>query len=122
MITPEELQERDRKEAAEERARQAAIDEATADWNPVGDKVVLATMKPTGQRAGKDSVLYKPDTAEKKGRLARVVRVGPEAALVKPHDRVYCGTYSGAIVDVEGHSLLIVSEGDLLLIEQRHAE
>ena len=119
-MTTTEIDGRLETEAREEADRQAAIDQAMRGWTPAGDKLVLAITKLLERKvgslvlAGQNSPLG--DKVERRGRLARVVAAGPEAT-VAVNARVYCSSYAGAVIEVDGHSLLVLSESDVLLTE-----
>jgi co-chaperonin GroES (HSP10) len=110
--------------ALEEQAeleRHKAIDAAIAGWMPTGDKIALATIAVTEKRVGS---IVTPgqksplgEKVERRGRLARVVAVGPEATITIG-TKVYCSTFAGAVIEIDGHSILVISEGELLFVEQ----
>jgi co-chaperonin GroES (HSP10) len=105
----------------DEAARHVAIDAAVKGWQPRANKVLLATLAPVERRT--ESGLHLPgknspmgDKVERKGRLARVVAAGPDAT-VEVGTRVYCSSFAGALVEIDGHSLLVIAEDELLLVE-----
>lgn len=104
----------------DEIARHAAIDVAVKTWRPRGDRVLLAKVRPVEKKVGSIVVPGQGspmgDKIERKGLLARVVAVGPDATL-DVNDRVYCSSFQGAVVEIDGHSLLVISEAELLLNE-----
>jgi co-chaperonin GroES (HSP10) len=114
--------ERERQER-DEADRHAEIDAAVKGWTPTGDKVALATLRVTEKKVGS---LVTPgergpmgDKIERRGRLARVVAIGPQS-IARVGQRVYCASFAGAAIEVDGHSLLIVSDSELLLMEDDH--
>ncbi len=67
--------------------------------------------------------LYIPDTAKEKPQQGEVVAVGPGrttdqgqliAPTLKAGDKVLYGKYSGTEVTIEGESVLILRESDVL--------
>lgn len=123
MREPEQtaLQQQLAREAKAERDRHAAIDQLVATWTPTGDRVALAKIRELERLtesgiviAGQNSVMG--DKVERRGMLARVIAVGPEATL--PRDaRVYCANFAGAVLEIGGHAILIVRESELLMVE-----
>lgn len=105
----------------EETARQGEVDRAIAGWSPSGDRIALDVVRVLERRAG---LIVTPgqnsphgDKVDRRGRLARVVAVGPEATTVAVGQRVYCSSFAGAVVEIDGHPLIVVSESELLLVE-----
>ena len=88
---------------------------------PLEDRVVI---KPTEEAETMRGGLYIPDTAKEKPQQGEIVAVGPgrfEDGKRVPLDvqvgnRVLYGKYSGTEVTVEGDSLLILRESDILAI------
>ena len=88
---------------------------------PLADRVVV---KPTEEAETMRGGLYIPDTAKEKPQQGEIVAVGPgrfEDGKRVPLDvqvgnRVLYGKYSGTEVTVEGDSLLILRESDILAI------
>lgn len=88
---------------------------------PLADRVVI---KPLDDAETMRGGLYIPDTAKEKPQQGEVVAVGPgrfEDGKRIPLDvsvgnRVLYGKYSGTEVTVEGDSLLILRESDILAI------
>ena len=88
---------------------------------PLEDRVVI---KPTEEAETMRGGLYIPDTAKEKPQQGEIVAVGPgrfEDGKRIPLDvqvgnRVLYGKYSGTEVTVEGDSLLILRETDILAI------
>ncbi len=88
---------------------------------PLADRVVV---KPLEEAETMRGGLYIPDTAKEKPQQGEIVAVGPGriedgkriALDVKPGDRVLYGKYSGTEVTVEGDSLLILRESDILAV------
>ena len=88
---------------------------------PLADRVVV---KPLEEAETMRGGLYIPDTAKEKPQQGEIVAVGPgrfEDGKRVPLDvqvgnRVLYGKYSGTEVTVEGDSLLILRESDILAI------
>ncbi|MEP7384761.1 MAG: co-chaperone GroES [Gemmatimonadota bacterium] len=88
---------------------------------PLADRVVIKPLEDAETMRGG---LYIPDTAKEKPQQGEVVAVGPgrfEDGKRIPLDvsvgnRVLYGKYSGTEVTVEGDSLLILRESDILAI------
>jgi chaperonin GroES len=88
---------------------------------PLADRVVI---KPLDDAETMRGGLYIPDTAKEKPQQGEIVAVGPgrfEDGKRIPLDvavgnRVLYGKYSGTEVTVEGDSLLILRESDILAI------
>ncbi|MEO8483342.1 MAG: hypothetical protein ABI634_14105 [Acidobacteriota bacterium] len=103
----------------DEAARHQDIDRVVAAWTPRGDRLVLARMRPLERRhgslviPGRDSVMG--DRVKTEGMLFRVVKAGPDA-VTSVGAQVYCASFAGAMVDVDGHALLVIKEEELLLV------
>lgn len=89
---------------------------------PLGDKVIVRPMDAEVTTAGG---IVLPDAAQEKPLQGRVLSVGDGRLLadgsrasqeVSEGDRVLYGMYAGSEVSVEGTSLLILSEDDILAI------
>jgi chaperonin GroES len=89
-------------------------------FRPLHDRVVV---KPTEQETKTAGGIIIPDTAKEKPMQGEVVAVGPGArgddgkvtALdVKAGDKVLYGKWSGTEVKIEGVTLLIMRESDLM--------
>lgn len=88
---------------------------------PLADRVVV---KPLEEAETMRGGLYIPDTAKEKPQQGEIVAVGPgrfEDGKRVPLDvqvgnRVLYGKYSGTEVTVDGDSLLILRESDILAI------
>ena len=89
---------------------------------PLGDKVVIKRLEAEETTAGG---IVLPDTAQEKPQQGRVLSVGDGKLLgdgtragheVSEGDRVLYGKYSGTEVEVDGESLLIMSEDDVMAI------
>ena len=93
----------------------------TVKVGPLGDRVLLRSLEETGQTRGG---LFIPDSAKEKPQQGEILAVGPgrfdEGERVpmdlKVGDRVLFGKYSGAEVVIEGESLLILRETDVLAV------
>ena len=89
---------------------------------PLGDKVVVRPMEAEETTAGG---IVLPDAAQEKPRQGRILSVGDGRLNqngsrsdheVTEGDRVLYSLYTGTEVAVDGESLLIMSEGDILAI------
>ena len=89
---------------------------------PLGDKVVLRPLEAEEMTAGG---IVLPDAAQEKPRQGKVLSVGDGCLNqdgsrsqheVTEGDRVLYSQYSGTEVAVDGESLLIMSESDILAI------
>ncbi|MDG2208268.1 MAG: co-chaperone GroES [Pirellulales bacterium] len=89
---------------------------------PLGDKVVLRPLEAEEMTAGG---IVLPDAAQEKPRQGKVLSVGDgrlnqdgsrSQHEVTEGDRVLYSQYSGTEVTVDGESLLIMSESDILAI------
>ena len=89
---------------------------------PLGEKVVVKRLAAEETTAGG---IVLPDTAQERPREGRVLSVGdgrllPDGARaahqVSEGDRVVFGSYAGTEVEVNGETLLILSEDEILAI------
>ncbi|HEU4988419.1 MAG TPA: co-chaperone GroES [Gemmatimonadaceae bacterium] len=88
---------------------------------PLADRVVIKPMEETEQMRGG---LYIPDTAKEKPQQGEIVAVGPGKfeegkrvpMEVKVGDKVLYGKYSGTEVTVDGETVLILRESDILAV------
>jgi chaperonin GroES len=87
---------------------------------PLADRVVVKPLEESETMRGG---LYIPDTAKEKPQQGEVVAVGPGrttdqgqliAPTLKAGDKVLYGKYSGTEVTIEGESVLILRESDVL--------
>ncbi|MEX2153600.1 MAG: co-chaperone GroES [Gemmatimonadaceae bacterium] len=89
--------------------------------NPLSDRVVIRALEETETMRGG---LYIPDTAKEKPQQGEIVAVGPGRFEkdkrvpmdVKVGDKVLYGKYSGTEVTIDGATLLILRESDVLAI------
>jgi chaperonin GroES len=90
---------------------------------PLGDRVVLKIVEQEEKTRG--GILL-PDTAKEKPQKGEVLAVGTGKMLdngekipldVKVGDKVIFGRYSGTEVKIEGEEYLIVSERDILAVD-----
>jgi chaperonin GroES len=95
---------------------------ATTKIQPLSDRVVVRPLDEGEQMRGG---LYIPDTAKEKPQQGEIIAVGPGrvsdqgerlAPDVKAGDKVLYGKYSGTEVTVDGESLLILRESDVLAV------
>jgi chaperonin GroES len=88
---------------------------------PLADRVVVRSLEATGQTRGG---LFIPDSAKEKPQHGEILAVGPGRfdegkrvpMDVRVGDRVLFGKYSGTEVVVDGESLLILRESDVLAV------
>jgi chaperonin GroES len=86
---------------------------------PLADRVVIRALDEAEQMRGG---LYIPDTAKEKPQQGEIIAVGPGRfekdkrvpMEVKVGDKVLYGKYSGTEVTIDGESLLILRESDVL--------
>jgi len=86
---------------------------------PLADRVVVRALDDAEQMRGG---LYIPDTAKEKPQQGEIIAVGPGRyekdkrvpMEVKVGDKVLYGKYSGTEVTIEGESLLILRDSDVL--------
>lgn len=89
---------------------------------PLGDKIVVKRLESSETTSG--GILL-PDSAREKPQQGRVLSVGPGKTTscgqratpqVREGDRVIFSSYAGTEIDVNGESLLIMTESDILAI------
>ena len=88
---------------------------------PLADRVVVRSLEGHEQTRGG---LFIPDTAKEKPQEGEILAVGPgrfeDGARVpmdvKVGDKVLFGKYSGTEVVIDGESLLILRESDVLAV------
>ena len=89
---------------------------------PLGEKVVVKRLTAEATTAGG---IVLPDTAQERPRQGRVLSVGDGRLLadgtraahqVSEGDRVVFGNYAGTEVEVNGETLLILSEDEILAV------
>jgi len=88
---------------------------------PLADRVVIKALEETEQTRGG---LFIPDTAKEKPQQGEVVAVGAGKyedgklvpMAVKVGDKVLYGKYSGTEVTIDGDTLLILRETDVLAV------
>jgi chaperonin GroES len=95
---------------------------ATTKIQPLSDRVVVRPLEDAEQMRGG---LYIPDTAKEKPQQGEIIAVGPGRLSdqgerlvpdIKAGDKVLYGKYSGTEVTVDGESLLILREADVLAV------
>ena len=94
---------------------------ATLTVSPLADRVVVRSLEGHEQTRGG---LFIPDTAKEKPQEGEILAVGPgrfdEGKRVpmdlKVGDKVLFGKYSGTEVMIDGESLLILRETDVLAV------
>ncbi len=98
------------------------IKEEIMNLRPLGDRVIV---KPLEEEETKKAGLYIPDTAKEKPVRGEVVAVGNGKILdngtrvpidVKQGQKVIFAKYGGTEVKIEGETLVILSERDLLAV------
>ena len=88
---------------------------------PLFDKVVIKAIE-TNEKTASGIVL--PGAAKEKPQLAKVLAVGPGGIVdgkeikmeVKVGDKVILSKYSGTEVKIDGETLIVVRQGDILAI------
>ena len=87
---------------------------------PLDDRVVVEPVEAEERTAGG---IVLPDTAKEKPQRGHVVAIGPGKLLesgsraplsVSIGDEVIYGKYSGSDIEVDGHDVKILREGDIL--------
>ena len=89
--------------------------------SPLADRVVVKPLEETETMRGG---LFIPDTAKEKPQQGEIVAVGPGRfeegkrvpMEVKAGDRVLYGKYSGSEVTIDGDTVLILRESDVLAV------
>ena len=89
--------------------------------NPLADRVVVRPLEDTETMRGG---LFIPDTAKEKPQQGEIIAVGPGRweegkrvpMEVKAGDRVLYGKYSGSEVTIDGETVLILRESDVLAV------
>ena len=89
---------------------------------PIGDKVVIERLE--AEEMTKGGIVL-PDAAKEKPKQGKIVAVGPGRLLddggfkepdVKEGELVIFQSYAGTEVDIDGKTLLIMSEDDILCV------
>ena len=89
---------------------------------PLGDKIVIKRMDADEVTSGG---IVLPDSAREKPQQGRVLSVGSGRLLndgnrgqlqVAEGDRVLFSSYAGTEIDIDGETLLIMSEDDVLAV------
>jgi chaperonin GroES len=89
--------------------------------SPLADRVVVRPLEDTETMRGG---LFIPDTAKEKPQQGEIIAVGPGRfeegkrvpMEVKAGDRVLYGKYSGSEVTIDGETVLILRESDVLAV------
>ena len=89
--------------------------------SPLADRVVVRPLEDTETMRGG---LFIPDTAKEKPQQGEIIAVGPGRyeegkrvpMEVKAGDRVLYGKYSGSEVTLNGETVLILRESDVLAV------
>ena len=91
-------------------------------FRPLDDRLLIEPSDPEEKTAGG---IILPDSAREKPQRGTVKAVGPGKLLdsgargemsVKVGDEVYYGKYAGTEIEVDGETLIIVRENDLLAV------
>src|SRR5690349_3819283 len=93
----------------------------TINVSPLADRVVVRSLENNEQARGG---LFIPDTAKEKPQQGEIVAAGPGRfddgkrvpMEVKAGDKILFGKYSGSEVVIDGETLLILRESDVLAI------
>ena len=89
-------------------------------FRPLHDRVLVKPLESESKTAGGIII---PDTAQEKPQEGKIVAVGPgkrgdDGAVtpmdVKKGDRVLYGKWSGTEVKIDGETLMIMSESDIM--------
>jgi chaperonin GroES len=90
---------------------------------PLHDRVIVKPG-PTEEKTAGGIII--PDTAKEKPQHGIVVAAGPgtkdEPSTVKTGDTVLYGKYAGTEIQIDGESLLILRESDLLAVTEQPIE
>ncbi|HUH12469.1 MAG TPA: co-chaperone GroES [Longimicrobiales bacterium] len=95
---------------------------AVTKVRPLADRVVVKPLEESEQMRGG---LYIPDTAKEKPQQGEIVAVGPGKLdekgkrmemEVKEGDKILYGKYSGTEVTLDGETVLILRESDVLAV------
>ena len=89
--------------------------------SPLADRVIVRPLEDTETMRGG---LFIPDTAKEKPQQGEIIAVGPGRfeegkrvpMEVKAGDRVLYGKYSGSEVTLDGETVLILRESDVLAV------
>ena len=96
--------------------------EVSMTIKPIADRVLVRALEESEVKRGGIII---PDTAKEKPQQGEVIAVGPGrmndkgerlSPEVKKGDRILFGKYSGSEVTLEGDTLLIMRESDILAI------
>ncbi len=90
--------------------------EAIANWHPTGGRVMLREMPQPEQTFG---AIVTPDSRQKRGRICRVIAVGPESDF-EVGTLVIMGTYQGVIVDLAPRVTVLLSDDAEVLMTWGH--
>jgi chaperonin GroES len=93
----------------------------SVNLGPLADRVVVRSLENNEQTRGG---LFIPDTAKEKPQQGEIVAAGPGRfedgkrvpMEVKVGDKVLYGKYSGSEVTIDGETLLILRESDVLAV------
>lgn len=92
---------------------------------PLDDRVVVEPAEAEEKTAGG---IVLPETAKEKPLIGKILAIGPGKLLdsgkrsemsVKKNDKVLFGKYSGSDVELEGKTLKILREGEILGIVEK---
>ena len=78
---------------------------------PLSDRVIVKRKEEEEKTAGG---IYIPDSAKEKPQGGSVVAAGPDCKSVKKGDSILFAKYAGSEFSVDGDSLVIMREDDIL--------
>ncbi len=96
-----------------EAARVAARDRIVAKIHLTADRLLLQDERRAEGRSTGGIVM--PETREVRGRLMRILAVGPDADAGQIGALVMLGTYAGTVVDLGDLAFLVVKAEDVIL-------
>ena len=79
-------------------------------YTPIGDRVLIRELEAADRTAGG---LHIPDPARQRPTKGKILAAGRECTL-KPGDLVAYGKWAGYEVSIEGETLLIIKESEVL--------
>ena len=79
---------------------------------PIGARVLVRREKELEQKNG----LFIPQTGKEKQQRGKVLEVGKKVEEVLVDDMVLFGKYAGTEVEIDGETLLILKDEDVLVV------
>lgn len=79
---------------------------------PIGARVLVRREKELEQKNG----LFIPQTGKEKQQRGKVLEVGKKVEEVLVDDTVLFGKYAGTEVEIDGETLLILKDEDVLVV------